>query len=219
MEVSSVAVFHVWLSINYDVTSLWNSVLFIQHDNCWLHGGVLTRFIASPPVFPWLRVWIQQPEERLFSRCGGEWAYNGASSECFPFKSFRKVSLWWVWPVKAVLLHTSSSSSCHLSSLRGPRQALHFFFSFFWESLLGGMSCICLVGCLEGGHGLGLSVQRLGKLAPESKDVQLIPSRSRQSLPVMNRFAVYQSVAHLGNKWTLRFTKWIKTADDLLFCH
>lgn len=153
MDRSSVAAIRVWLSINYDVMSLQNSVLFIQHDNCWLHGAVLTRFIASPPLFPWLHVWIQQPEERLFSRCGGRWAYNGVSSEYFSFilsgRLYRKVSLWRVWPMKAVLLH-SSSSSLHLLSLLSLRRPVRFSLSFlfFFGSLLGGMSCICLVGRL-----------------------------------------------------------------------
>lgn len=61
------------------------------------------------------------------------------------------------------------------------------------------MSCICLVGRLDGlggGPGLGLTVQRLGKLAPESKDLQLITSRSRQSLHVTSCFTSYRSVAY-----------------------
>lgn len=79
--------------------------------------------------------------------------------------------LFWVGGIalqKSVPVKGLTFSSLHLSSslsLRGHPSGSHFL--FFLDPLLGGMSCICLVGRLEGGGTwIGINCAEIRKTSP-----------------------------------------------------
>lgn len=155
-------------------------------------GAGITAVPSFPAGDPWWRVWIQQPEERPRSCWRGKWADHDASSwglfRGFGFSSgphsltekcrCEGPDQWKQFSCTP----PPPPPPCSIFRLRchsvDPVKLPFSFFLFFW--IPAGRNELHLFGRLpgeglDGGCGLGLTVQRLGKLAPESKDVQFNP--------------------------------------------